>query len=54
MCKCLYRGLHTVTSENLPLKSLLFLFINTSSDADYSLICCQSIASGSEENSVAI
>src|SRR6218665_3314360 len=32
MCKCLY----TVTSKNLLLKSLLFLFINTSSEADYS------------------
>src|SRR6218665_1653806 len=50
MCKFLY----TVTSENLLLKSLLFLFINTSSEADYySLICCQSIAIGSEEYSVA-
>src|SRR6218665_834465 len=32
MCKVLY----TVTSKNLLLKSLLFLFINTSSEADYS------------------
>src|SRR6218665_2942720 len=32
MCKCLY----TVTYKNLLLKSLLFLFINTSSEADYS------------------
>src|SRR6218665_2455233 len=31
MCKFLY----TVTSKNLLLKSLLFLFINTSSEADY-------------------
>src|SRR6218665_302190 len=31
MCKILY----TVTSKNLLLKSLLFLFINTSSEADY-------------------
>jgi len=27
--------LYTVTSKNLFLKSLLFLFINTSSEADY-------------------
>jgi len=26
---------YTVTSKNLLLKSLLFLFINTSSEADY-------------------
>src|SRR6218665_646212 len=32
MCKFLY----TVTSKNLLLKSLLFLFINTSSEVDYS------------------
>src|SRR6218665_2994527 len=32
MCKCLY----TVTYKNLLLKSLLFLFSNTSSEADYS------------------
>jgi len=31
MCKFLY----TVTSKNLLLKSLLFLFINKSSEADY-------------------
>ena len=34
MCKFLY----TVTSKNFLLKSLLFLFINTRSEADYSLI----------------
>jgi len=33
--------LYTVTSKNL-LKSLLFLFINTSSEADYYVICCHS------------
>src|SRR6218665_3455536 len=32
MCKFLY----TVTSKNLLLKSLLFLFVNTSSEVDYS------------------
>src|SRR6218665_3404149 len=32
MCKCLY----TVTYKNLLLKSLLFLFSNTSCEADYS------------------
>src|SRR6218665_133730 len=30
------------TSKNLLLKSLLFLFINTSSEADYYIICCHS------------
>jgi len=50
MCKLLY----TVTSKNLLLKSFLFLFVNTSSEAYYSLICCHStLAIGSEENSVA-
>jgi len=34
--------LYTVTSNNLLLISLLLLFINTSSEADYSLICCHS------------
>ena len=48
MCKLLY----TVTFKNLLLKSLLFLFINTSSEADYGLICF-TLAIGSEENSVA-
>jgi len=38
MCKFLY----TVTSKNLLLKSLLFLFINNSSESDYSLTCCHS------------
>ena len=50
MCTFLY----TVTSKNLLLKPLLFLLINTCSEADYYIIiCCHSIASGSEENSVA-
>src|SRR6218665_3218269 len=31
---------YTVTSKNLLLKSLMFLFINTSSKADYYKICC--------------
>ena len=48
MCKFLY----TVTSKNLLLKSLLFLFINPSSrlKADYYAVI---LAIGSEENSVA-
>jgi len=47
MCKCVY----TVPSRNTLLKSLglLFLFINTSSEGDYSIIC---LAIGSEENNV--
>jgi len=31
--------LYTVTSKNLLLKSSLFLFINTNSEADYYIIC---------------
>jgi len=34
----IYKLLYTVTSENLLLKSLLFLLINTSSEADYYII----------------
>ena len=34
--------MYTVTSKNLLLKSLLFLFINTSIEADYYIICCHS------------
>src|SRR6218665_3194562 len=47
MCTFLY----TVTSKNLLLKSLFFLFINTSSEADYYAVI---LAIGSEENSVAV
>jgi len=38
MCTLLY----TVTCKNLLLKSLLFLSINTSSEANYYIICCHS------------
>ena len=47
MCKLL----HTVTSKNLLSKSLLFLFSNTSSEADYYNAVIVTISS--EENSMA-
>jgi len=34
--------LYTVTSKNLLLKSLFFLFINTRSEADHYIIYCHS------------
>jgi len=46
----MYNFLYTVTPKNLLLKSL-FLFINTSSKADYWYAII--LAIGSEENSVA-
>jgi len=44
------KSLYTVTSKNLLLKSLLFLLINTSSEADYDVI---RTPIGNEENSLA-
>jgi len=38
MCKLLY----TVTSRNLLLKSLLYLLINTSNEANYYIVRCHS------------
>jgi len=53
MCKYFYT-VNTVTSKNLLLKSLLFLFINTSSEADYyNYNYAVILVIGSEENSVA-
>ena len=42
--------MYIIISKNLLLKSLFFLFLNTSSEADYYAVI---LAIGSEENSVA-